>query len=70
MKSTGALDYVGEVKRTTIGDLHRELNLIKNDIRIITNMKISEEAKAPILAELDRQIDDVKERMHNYIDTL
>ena len=41
---------------------------IKKDMRTIETMNISKEAKALPLKELQEQIDDIKERMHDVID--
>jgi len=57
-------------KRNTFESLKFEYDTIKTDINIIKRMEISEEAKQQPLKELSDQIDEVKERMHNYIDTL
>jgi len=51
-------------------DLLGELDSVKDDIRMIQGMKVSEEMKLPILAELQKQANDVKEKMHDYIDSL
>ena len=51
-------------------DLLRELNSVKDDICMIKNMEVSEEAKLPILEELQKQANEVKEKMHNHIDSL
>ncbi len=59
-----------ERKKDTWEELKKEYDSIKNDIRQINGMEISSEAKKLPLEELQKQIDDVKERMHNYIDTL
>lgn len=50
--------------------LKEEYNSIKVDIYRIKEMEVSEEAKKPILEELQKQVNEVKERMHNFIDTL
>jgi hypothetical protein len=57
-------------RKTTWDDLKQEFDSIKRDAAIINNMEVSEEAKAPILAELKKQINEVKEKMHDYIDSL
>lgn len=57
-------------KRDTYESLKKEYDSIKRDISIIEDMKISEEAKRLPLEELKKQINEVKERMHNYIDAL
>ena len=50
--------------------LLEELKSIKRDINTIKQIEISDEAKAPAIAELEKQIAEVKERMHNAIDEL
>lgn len=50
--------------------LKRELSSVKDDIRMIEGMKVPEEAKSPILAELQKQISEIKEKMHDCIDSL
>ena len=56
--------------KTTFDNLMHEFNSIKQDINVINNMEVAEEAKAPILVELQKQINEVKEKMHDYIDAL
>ena len=56
--------------RDTYEELRKEYGYIKSDIKSIENMEISEEAKKLPLEELNKQLNDIKERMHNYIDTL
>jgi uncharacterized protein YdcH (DUF465 family) len=56
--------------KTSFERLTEELNSIKDDIRMIKNMQVPEEAKQPILAELEQQVNEVKEKLHDYIDTL
>ena len=50
--------------------LIEEIKAIKYDIMTIKNMEISDEAKAKPIEELEKQIAEVKERMHNAIDEL
>ena len=69
MRSLPFRDY-DERKRTTWDDLKKELDLVKRDIENIKGMAVSAEARKPILAELERQLNEVKEQMHDYIDTL
>lgn len=59
-----------EKKEDSWERLEREYDSIKCDMNRIDEMEISDEAKKLPLEELQKQIDDVKERMHNYIDTL
>lgn len=62
-------DY-DDLKRTTWDDLKCEFDSICRDVSTIKEMEVSEEAKRPILAELKKQINELKEKMHNYIDAL
>ena len=55
---------------TQYDKLLEEINAIKRDISTIKAMEISEEAKAKPIEELEKQIAEVKERMHNAIDEL
>lgn len=55
---------------TNFDVLKEEYDSIKNDISRIKAMGLSEEAKKLPLEELQKHINDVKERMHDYIDTL
>lgn len=59
-----------ELIRDTYKSLKKEYDGIQNDIRTITDMNISEEAKQAPLKELREQVNEIKERMHNYIDKL
>lgn len=59
-----------EKKKDSWENLKREYDSIKSDIDRIGDMEISVEAKKLPLEELQEQIDNVKERMHGYIDTL
>ena len=56
--------------KTPFEKLMEELNSVKDDIRMIQNMEVSEEVKLPILEELQKQVNEVKEKMHNHIDSL
>lgn len=69
MRSTPFRDY-DDRKRTTWDDLKQELESVKRDIEKIKGMEVSDEVKEPILAELKSQLNEVKEKMHDYIDTL
>lgn len=51
-------------------NLKREYDSIKSDMYTISTMEISDDAKKLPLEELQKQINDVKERMHNCIDEL
>ncbi len=57
-------------KKDTFESLKKEYDYIKADINTIEQMQVSKEAKEPILKELQEQIDDIKERMHNVVDDL
>jgi len=65
-----AFKHFDQQKRDTFESLKKEYDSIQSDISIIKNMEISEEAKKIPLEDLEKQVNDVKERMHNYIDTL
>lgn len=58
------------LKKDTYENLKEEYDCIKKDISTIKNLKISEEAKQLPLQELKKKADEIKERMHNFIDTL
>lgn len=53
---------------TRLEELIDEVDSIKRDIETIKDMKISDEAKVKPIEELEKQIAEVKERMHNAID--
>lgn len=59
-----------ELKNDTYESLKAEYDGIKNDIQTINDMEISDEAKQIVLKELNEQINEIKERMHNCIDKL
>lgn len=63
------LQYFNKPK-DTYEKLKEEYQAIKDDICTISAMEISDEAKKLPLEELQKQISDVKERMHNCIDEL
>lgn len=50
--------------------LKEEYDSIKTNMYKIKEMEVSDEAKKPIFEELEKQVNEVKEKMHNYIDTL
>ena len=50
--------------------LVEELKSIKKDKETIDNMELSDEAKKLCFEDLDKQLADVKERMHNAIDEM
>lgn len=62
--------HLDNSRKSTWDDFKRELDSIKNDIRLVNAMEVSEESKVPILAELEKQVNEVKEKMHDYIDSL
>lgn len=66
----GSFRGFDEPKRDTYESLKAEYDGIQKDIQAINNMSISEEAKQVPLKELKEQINEIKERMHNYIDNL
>lgn len=70
MHHGGLLGYMGESKKVTFEDLKKEFDSIKNDIHIIETMAISSELKPPILEELSTQLEEVRGKMHDYIDIL
>lgn len=55
---------------TRLEELIDEVDSIKRDIETIKEMKISDEAKVKPIEELEKQIAEIKERMHNAIDEL
>lgn len=59
-----------KTQQPTFANLKEELNSIKIDVHHIEIMEVSEESKIPILEELQKQINEVKEKMHDYIDAL
>jgi hypothetical protein len=61
---------VSKSKTDTYESLRKEYDCIKSDIKAIENIEISEDAKKLPLEELNKLLNDIKERMHNYIDTL
>lgn len=65
-----AFAHYDEPKRDTYESLKKKYDSIKRDISTIKDMEISEDAKKLPLEELEKQINEVKERMHNFIDTL
>lgn len=54
----------------TYEKLKEEYDSIKSDMHTISIMEISDDAKKLPLEELQKQINDVKERMHDCIDEL
>ena len=72
MNDRGCASHCHDAKRDkdNLNDLIKEINAIKIDIETIKYMKISDEAKEKPIEELEKQIAEVKERMHNAIDEL
>ena len=67
-----SLEGFNRAKRdeTEFDKLINELRSIQRDKQIITEMEISEEAKQKCYEDLDKQMAEVKERMHNAIDEM
>lgn len=59
-----------EKKRETYETLKREYDDINKDIMSIHHMELSDETKQKAIAELKEKINEIKEKMHDYIDTL
>ena len=72
MTDRGCASHCHDARRdkTQLDKLLEEINAIKNDIYVIKTMEISDEAKVKPIEELEKQIAEVKERMHNAIDEL
>jgi seryl-tRNA synthetase len=72
MTDRGCASHCHDARRdkTQLDELVEEINAIKRDIKTIKEMKISDEAKVKPIEELEKQIAEVKERMHNAIDEL
>lgn len=72
MTDRGAIMHLNDAKRDASGfdGLMDELKSIKKDKEIIQNMELSEESKQKCFEDLDKQLADVKERMHNTIDEM
>lgn len=47
-----------------------ELKSIKDDMQTIQNMKLSEETKQKCFEDLNKQLADAKERIHNTVDAM
>lgn len=65
-------EHYGDAKRdaNAFDKLLDELKYIKRDKQTISEMELSDEAKQKCFKELDKQIAEVKERMHNAIDEM
>ena len=59
-----------EIRKPNWEDLVEEFNLLKEGIRTLEQVNVPEEMKAPILKELNSQISEVRQKMHNYVDAL
>ena len=72
MRDRGAIMYCHDAKRDAndFDRLVEELNSIKKDKQVIQDMELSDEAKQKCFEDLDKQLADVKERMHNAIDEM
>ena len=72
MTHRGLASHVGTAKRdaNTFDKLLDELKSIQRDKQIISEMKLSDEAKQKCFEDLDKQMTEVKERMHNAIDEM
>lgn len=57
-------------KNDTFSSLKKEYDHVKYDISNLKDMGLSEELMAKVEEELQQKINEIKERMHNYIDTL
>lgn len=74
MLDKGAIMHCNDAKRNAnknrFNRLIEELELIKVDKQTIAEMELSDEAKELCFKDLDKQLADVKERMHNAIDEM
>ncbi|WP_288681593.1 hypothetical protein [uncultured Eubacterium sp.] len=72
MTGNGAIMHCHDAKRDAddFDELMNELKSIKRDKKTIQDMELSEEAKQKCFKDLDKQLEDVKERMHNAIDEM
>lgn len=72
MTDKGAIMHCHDAKKDAnrFDNLIDELKSIKRDKKIIQNMELSDEAKQKCFDDLDKQLLDVKERMHNAIDEM
>lgn len=72
MTDKGFVCHVHRERRdiTEMDNLRDELNCIRANIKGIEELNVSDEAKKPILEELEMQANEIKERMHNAIDAL
>lgn len=72
MTHKGLASHAGQAKRdaSEFDKLLDELKAIQKDKHTIDNMKLSDEAKQKCFEDLDKQMTEVKERMHNAIDEM
>ena len=61
---------VTEKTRDTYESLKRELTTVTERAKDIANWDLPKDKLDAVLGELERQKSEIKERMHNYIDTL
>lgn len=66
----GSFGKRDELKIDAYESLKAEYDGIKDDIKTINDMNVSDEAKQIVLKELNEQINEIKERMHDVIDKL
>lgn len=65
-----AFAEIERCKKEDYKSLREEYDRIKADYNRITDIDVPKEAKTDILKALQDKVDEIKERMHNYIDTL
>lgn len=72
MTDRGAIMHCHDAKKdaNSFDNLMDKLKSIKRDKEIIQDMELSDEAKQKCFEDLDKQLLDVKERMHNAIDEM
>ena len=72
MTDKGAIMHCHDAKcnANDFDRLIEELKSIKADKQTIAEMELSDEAKELCFKDLDKQLADVKERMHNAIDEM
>ncbi len=58
------------VRKPNWEDLMEDFKVLKENVRVIQELNVPEEMKAPILKELAIQISEVKQKMHDYVDAL
>ena len=68
----GAIMHCHDAKKdaNSFDNLMNEFKSIKRDKKIIQDMELSDEAKQKCFEDLDKQLLDVKERIHNAIDEM